>query len=122
MGNDSKLGSGSVGQEYGPADWIAAATQFGYPPDITPGDIRYWDGGVKLAEVHQRARELKSHRDITDRANLLAVAADICAILDWQCAHDGETLVYDDYHTIGEQVARLHEKLTAALTTQEKPS
>lgn len=54
-------------------------------------------------------------RLIVTAPKLRAVAADICAILDAQCAHDGERLVYDDYHTIGEEVARLHQKLTAAL-------
>lgn len=45
-----------------PEDFKEAARQLGYPPDITRDDIRYWDGGVKLAEVDQRAKDLARHR------------------------------------------------------------
>ena len=45
-----------------PEDFKEAARQLGYPPDITRDDIRYWDGGVKLAEVDQRAIDLARHR------------------------------------------------------------
>lgn len=45
-----------------PEDFKEAARQLGYPPDITRDDVRYWDGGVKLAEVDQRAKDLARHR------------------------------------------------------------
>ena len=44
------------------ADFAMAATQLGYPPDITRADISYWDGGTKLDAVDKRAKELADYR------------------------------------------------------------
>jgi hypothetical protein len=61
--------------------------------------------------------------DAESRANAYQIAAspalydalsDACAILDNYCGHDGETLIYD-HESIGEEIARLHEKFTEAL-------
>jgi len=50
-----------------PEDFTLAARHLGYPPDITRGDILYWDGGVKLAEVEERARDYARHRHQSGR-------------------------------------------------------
>lgn len=72
------------------------------------GDVSTNDQGV-----WRSGREKKANAQLISAApDGLEVASDICAILDEHCAHDGEALVYD-HEAIGEEVARLHEKLTA---------
>lgn len=101
------LGRGSVGGE----DVIPATGWTCEVHELSEGfsAIVYDEHGQMLADHLDEDRALL----IAAAPDGLAVASDICAILDGQCAHDGEALVYDDYHTIGEEVARLHEKLTA---------
>lgn len=41
--------------------------------------------------------------------------ADVCAILDCNSGHDGESQVYD-HEAIGEEISRLHEKIADALS------
>jgi len=84
-------------------------------PDYLDGiqsqfDIRTADSGAPVAY----AFTAEHGRLIAAAPDLLHEARELCAILDNYNAHDGEGLVYD-FEAIGEEMARRHEALTAAI-------